>query len=313
MVIFVDIDGTICHTEGGYVNAIPIVSAIHKINRLYEMGHNITYWTARGKSSGIDWSELTKAQLKEWGCLYHKLSFDKPAYDCILDDKALKMRDVRLGVVGGVSGIYKIESKTDSNKFYIGSSKDIIERWSNHLYHLEKNKHHSSILQNHYNEYGRNDLLFSIIEECNIECLIDKEREYLKNLKPYFNIYQEPGSPKNHHFSDEARKNMGKAHLGKKQSEKTKRKRSLSMMGHSVSKETITKIVEKRKNYKHSEITRNKLRITSTGNKNAVGHKMTPEQLEKNRERGKEQIKNIKRNDKGQLMKKIIVLTNTNQ
>jgi hypothetical protein len=44
-----------------------------------------------------------------------------------------------------------------------------------------------------------------------------------------------------------------------------------------------------------------------------VGHKMTPEQLEKNRERGKEQIKNIKRNDKGQLMKKIIVLTNTNQ
>ena len=128
MLIFVDIDGTICTTVGGYDNAVPILSAIHKINRLYEMGHNITYWTARGKSSGIDWSELTNAQLKEWGCLYHKLSFDKPAYDCILDDKALRMRDVKLGVVGGISGIYKIESKTDSNKFYIGSAKDIIKR-----------------------------------------------------------------------------------------------------------------------------------------------------------------------------------------
>ncbi len=304
MIIFVDIDGTICNTEGGYVNAIPIVSAIYKINRLYEMGHNITYWTARGKSSGIDWSELTKKQLSEWGCLYHKLSFDKPAYDCILDDKALKMRDVRLGVVGGVSGIYKIESKTDSNKFYIGSSKDIIERWSNHLYHLEKNKHHSSILQNHYNEYGKNDLLFSIIEECNTECLIDKEREYLKKFDPYFNIYKEPGSPKNHHFSDEARQNMGNASRGRKQSEETKRKRSLSMMGHSVSKETINKIVEKRKNYKHSEITRNKLRITSTGNKNAVGHEINSEARKKMADAGRKVMGMLKRNNKGQLMKK---------
>jgi hypothetical protein len=247
MVVFVDIDGTICHTVGGYPNAKPIVSAIHKINRLYEMGHNITYWTARGKNSGIDWSELTKKQLSEWGCLYHKLSFDKPAYDCILDDKAMKMNSVMLGVVGGISGIYKIESKTFPEKFYIGSAKDITKRWNGHLYNLLKNKHHSELLQLHYNKFGKEDLKFSILEECDNNDLINKEREYFKNFNPYFNIYKEPGSPKNHKFSNEARKNMSDAHMGKKQSEETKKNRSLSMMGHSVSESTKEKLRNKRK------------------------------------------------------------------
>jgi group I intron endonuclease len=113
--------------------------------------------------------------------------------------------------------------------------------------------------------YGENDLLFSIIEECEIVCLIDKEREYLKTLKPHFNIYEEPGSPKNHKFSDEARKNMSDAHMGKTQSEKTKKKRSLSLTGHSVSKKTTDKIVEKRKNYRHSKETLLKMSISHMG------------------------------------------------
>ena len=306
MVIFVDIDGTICHTEGGYPNAVPIESAIHKINRLYEKGHKIIYWTARGGTTGIDWTELTKKQLNDWGCFYHELRLDKPSYDCILDDKAVKMNAVRLGNIGGISGIYKIESKKFPQKFYIGSAKDITKRWHNHLINLSNNIHHSHILQSHYNEFGKEDLKFSVLEECNENELINKEREYLKSNNTYFNIYKEPGSPKNHHFSDEARKNMGKAHLGKKQSEETKRKRSLSMMGHSVSKETIKKIQEKRKNYKHSEITRNKLRITSTGNKNAVGHTVSSEAREKMRAAGIKVMDMLKRNDKGQLMKKEI-------
>jgi group I intron endonuclease len=306
MVIFVDIDGTICHTVGGYINAKPIVSAIHKINRLFEMGHSITYWTARGGDSGIDYTDLTKKQLSDWGCKYHNLRLDKPPFDCLLDDKAMRMNNVMLGVIGGVSGIYKIESKTYNDRFYIGSAKDITKRWNGHLYNLEKNKHHSSILQDHYNEYGKNDLLFSIIEECDKSVLIDKEREYLKKFDPYFNVYKEPGSPKNHKFSDKARKNMSNAHLGKKQSEETKKNRSLSMMGHSVSKLTKEKLHEKRKNYKHSEITRNKLRISSTGNTNASGkHKISDNAREKMSDAGIETIKILKRNNKGQFIKKI--------
>jgi len=307
MKIFVDIDNTICKTEGSdYINSTPIENAIHKINRLFENGHTITYWTARGGNSGIDWLELTVKQLAEWGCLYHTLSFDKPSYDCVLDDKALRINDVRLGAVGGVSGIYKIESIEYPDRFYIGSAKDITKRWNGHIYHLERNKHHSSILQNHYNEYGKIDLKFSIVEECSVEYLIDREREYLKNLNPYFNIYKEPGSPKNHKFSDEARKNMGKSNLGKKQSEETKRKRSLSMMGHSVSEETKEKLREKRKNYRHSKETLLKLSISHIGSTTGFkpGHEVSAEMRKKFSDFGKKNSVNLKRNDKGQFIKR---------
>lgn len=85
----IDIDGTICtNTNGDYVNSVPFVDRINSINRLYDQGHKITYWTARGANSGIDWSELTEQQLDQWGCKYHDLRMKKPAYDVWIDDKA---------------------------------------------------------------------------------------------------------------------------------------------------------------------------------------------------------------------------------
>jgi uncharacterized HAD superfamily protein len=85
----IDIDGTICNnTNGDYKNAKPYRSRISKINALYEQGHHIIYWTSRGMSTGLDWEELTMAQLKEWGCLHHELRMDKPMYDHWIDDKA---------------------------------------------------------------------------------------------------------------------------------------------------------------------------------------------------------------------------------
>jgi hypothetical protein len=90
----VDIDGTICKTNGGdYENSKPIKYHIDIINHLYDDGHEVHYWTARGGNSGKDWSELTKKQLEQWGCKYHSLRCDKPAYDLFIDDKCMIARD----------------------------------------------------------------------------------------------------------------------------------------------------------------------------------------------------------------------------
>ena len=63
---------------------------ISHINKLYEEGHEITYWTARGTTTGIDWRLLTEQQLAEWGCKYHHLSVgEKPNYDILICDKAI--------------------------------------------------------------------------------------------------------------------------------------------------------------------------------------------------------------------------------
>ena len=91
MIIYVDIDNTITVTTGmDYKNAIPLPKKIKTINRLYETGNEIIYWTARGVGSGTDYRELTESQLKEWGCKYHKLRLDKPIYDIFIDDKNLR-------------------------------------------------------------------------------------------------------------------------------------------------------------------------------------------------------------------------------
>ena len=95
MKIFVDIDGTICHSTEGYANAIPRYDMIEKINKLFDEGHIITYWTARGGNTGIDYSELTAKQVQEWGCKFHKLDCKtKPSWDLLIDDKTKRIEEI---------------------------------------------------------------------------------------------------------------------------------------------------------------------------------------------------------------------------
>ena len=91
MKIYVDIDGTICTQCVNYSDAEPIKEAIDKINALYDADNEIVYWTARGGTSGKDWTYVTTQQLKEWGCRYNELRFGKPDYDILFDDKAVRL------------------------------------------------------------------------------------------------------------------------------------------------------------------------------------------------------------------------------
>ena len=99
-VFIVDIDGTICtqnHFKNGsrdYTQAKPLKERIKKINNLFKEGNEIHYWTARGSLTGINHLELTKNQLKEWGCHYTSLRVgDKPHYDLWIDDKAINSEE----------------------------------------------------------------------------------------------------------------------------------------------------------------------------------------------------------------------------
>jgi hypothetical protein len=91
MNIYVDIDETICYYEGerDYEKALPIKKNIEKINSLYDAGHQITYWTARGTVTGKYWMLLIVKQFEDWGVKYTNIKIGKPAYDLFIDDKAL--------------------------------------------------------------------------------------------------------------------------------------------------------------------------------------------------------------------------------
>jgi hypothetical protein len=90
MKIFVDIDETIFKTKGmNYEDSIPIQKNIDMINKLFDAGHEITMWTARGSGSGLDWTEVTTEQLNRFGVKYHTLKFGKPIFDLFIDDKVM--------------------------------------------------------------------------------------------------------------------------------------------------------------------------------------------------------------------------------
>ena len=94
MKYMVDIDGTICsNTSGDYPRAEPFQERIDYFNNLFDQGHEIHYWTARGSNSGRDWQELTLKQLAEWGAKYTTARTGKPAYDLFICDKAINVEE----------------------------------------------------------------------------------------------------------------------------------------------------------------------------------------------------------------------------
>lgn len=94
MIIYVDIDETICKTPDNrdYNKSTPIYQRIKHVNSLYEKGYTIIYWTARGTGSGIDWRDVTEKQFQEWNVKYHELKFGKPEYGLFIDDKNINSK-----------------------------------------------------------------------------------------------------------------------------------------------------------------------------------------------------------------------------
>lgn len=94
MIYCFDLDGTLCSDTGGdYANATPRPEVISKLNELYDAGHTIIVYTARGSTTGLDWRELTEAQLKSWNVKHHRLIMGKPGGDVFIDDKCIHVSD----------------------------------------------------------------------------------------------------------------------------------------------------------------------------------------------------------------------------
>ena len=111
-----DLDHTLCNTPSDpdghnvrYWESTPIPFMISQLNRLYDEGNYIIIQTARGRSSKIDWTDLTKECLERWGVKYHELEpmFHKPNADLFIDDKGISVEawketlPVKKGIIAG--------------------------------------------------------------------------------------------------------------------------------------------------------------------------------------------------------------------
>ena len=99
----IDIDGTIWDWEEGrdYTLANPYPERIKVINKLYDKGNTIKYFTARGMGRFAGRSDkaiesfyaITESQLDRWGCKYHQLILGKPSADYYIDDKGIEANE----------------------------------------------------------------------------------------------------------------------------------------------------------------------------------------------------------------------------
>lgn len=84
------------------------------------------------------------------------------------------------------SGIYKIENIVNG-KIYIGQSKQIRQRWSDHKKELRHNRHKNEYLQRAWNKYGEKNFKHEVIELCSEEELDEKECYYIELYETFNN------------------------------------------------------------------------------------------------------------------------------
>ena len=117
-----------------------------------------------------------------------------------------------------VSGIYKIINLVN-NKVYIGKATRISARLSAHRYLLRHKKHVNTYLQNAWNKYGEDNFKLEIVEKCEISILPERENFWVMHYKANnveFGYNLMVVGRKNHNHSDETKKKISQAHLGKR-------------------------------------------------------------------------------------------------
>ncbi len=149
-----------------------------------------------------------------------------------------------------ICGIYKIENKVNG-KVYIGSSIDIEVRWKNHIRSLNgKDKYFNDYLHRQWREYGEENFIFNIIEECNVYELDKKEQYWIEfyDSMDRENGYNLKEAGKRGKLSEETRRKLSIAAKGKIFSEETRKKLSIAAKGRQAFKD-----------HKHSDNTKEKM------------------------------------------------------
>jgi group I intron endonuclease len=198
------------------------------------------------------------------------------------------------------TGIYKIENLVNG-KIYIGSSVDIKNRWRQHLGYFSRGKHGNVYLQRAWDKYGSENFKFDIIEKCDTGILAEREQYYIDLFdacKFGYNLSPTAGSNLGMIHSEEFRKKISLAQMGKKRgphSEEHKRKISLSETG--------------KKKRPHTEEEKKKLSLLMKGRPCPANRKPSPFKGKPGRKHTEEEKLKISQNQVTQRKLRLITKT----
>ena len=112
-----------------------------------------------------------------------------------------------------ISAVYKI-TNTVTNDFYIGSSKDVKQRWASHKWPSKWKRYSNNPMYIDMQRYGVDKFEFEILEEVEEGKLKEKEQQFIETLKPTYNDRNANG------FDFERRKKYQKSDKGKEAQKK---------------------------------------------------------------------------------------------
>lgn len=139
-------------------------------------------------------------------------------------------------------GIYVIRNLVN-NKFYVGSTVNLRQRFHQHFGSLSNGYHHNPHLQSAWNKYGESFFEFAVIEVVESkEQILVREQEWIDNLgaaerEDCYNFCAQAGSHLGRKRSDETRRKLSVAITGKKHSTEAKQKMREAKLGKKLTEE----------------------------------------------------------------------------
>ena len=190
------------------------------------------------------WEEKSYIE-PEKNCL-NNIEIDKKDTTTAIENKSVNV----LPNTTAVSGIYIILNKVN-NKWYVGQSINIKNKWYKHKWQLKRNIHKNPHLQSAWNKYNENNFEFYVIELVEISDLFVAEQKYLDWAKQHqYECYNKnfiSGNPPV--ITEEIRKKISIANRGRVApnrgipcSTKQREQISKSLTGRKLSIETIEKL-----------------------------------------------------------------------
>lgn len=145
------------------------------------------------------------------------------------------------------SAIYSITNRVNG-KVYVGSAVSLGRRWRHHRSSLRRNLNRSIYLQAAWNKYGEEAFDFNVIEYVDEAArLIEREQYWIDFLRSAvrgfgYNISPTAGSTLGIKLTDDARRKISLAGMGRRPTEETRQRLSAAQKGRQISLDQRKKI-----------------------------------------------------------------------
>lgn len=194
------------------------------------------------------------------------------------------------------SGIYRIVH-IPTGKEYVGHSCRLARRIQEHQWMLNGGRHHSPILQNFWDKYGRDEFAFEILEHCDRSQLVEREQWHINHRKPSFNIAPSAGSRAGVPQSESAKEKIRAKIKGHIKSDQTRKRLSNALAGRTLSPEHCAKIRQIKSAI--SDETRSRMRASHLGKRASVETKEKMSAAQKGKKLSQEHREKISKAFKG--------------